>query len=150
MEKLQPILKKLQPVLDHLEKIILCCVLIAVATISVLKLLEARKVIIDVGETERDIRLSGSSYEVDPLLEKNFNELIAQAGGSPVPLVLEGSNHMVFNPRKWKEIISTEAGGSQVTNLVQDTATNKLGVSALSVTNIYNTNLKGWSLCNST
>ena len=133
MEKLQPILKKLQPVLDHLEKVILGLVLVAVAVISILKLLEAQKTISEVGENQRDIRLSGASYEGDPNLKSNLSELIAQAGGQPIPLVLEGSNHMVFNPRKWKEIVTTN-GGEPL--LVPDSAKEPLGVSALVVTNI--------------
>ena len=133
MEKLQPILKKLKGVLDHLEKVILGAVLIAVAVISVLKLLEARKTIIDVSEVQRDIQLSGSSFEVDDKLESNFKELIAQANGSPDPLVLEGAKHMVFNPRKWKEIvINTNTDPI----LVPDSVKDPLGVSALQVTNI--------------
>ena len=133
MEKLQPILKKLKPILDHLEKVILGNVLVAVAVISILKLLEARKTITEVDEAQRDIQLSGSSYEIDDKLESNFKELIAQAGGSPVPLVLEGSNHMVFNPRKWKEIATTNGGDPL---LVPDSEKDPLGVSALVVTNI--------------
>ena len=133
MENLQPILKKLQPVLDHLEKVVLGVVLVAVAVISVLKLLEARKTITDVSEVQRDIQLSGSSFEVDDKLESNFKELIAQANGSPDLLVLEGAKHMVFNPRKWKEIVIN-------TNLdpilVPDSMKDPLGVSALQVTNI--------------
>ena len=133
MEKLQPILKKLKPVLDHLEKIILGVVLIAVATISILKLLEARKAITDVGEAQRDIQLSGSDYEVDATLKSNLSVLIAQASGSPDPLVLEGSSHLVFNPRKWKEIVTTNSAEPL---LVPDSAEEPLGVSALQVTNI--------------
>jgi len=133
MEKLQPILKKLKGVLDHLEKVILGAVLITVAVISVLKLLEARKTITDVSEVQRDIQLSGSSFEVDDKLESNYKELIAQANGKPDPLVLEGAKHMVFNPRKWKEIaISTNTDPI----LVPDSVKDPLGVSALQVTNI--------------
>ena len=133
MEKLQPILKKLKPVLEHLEKIILGVVLIAVATISILKLLEARKAITDVSEAQRDIQLSGSDYEVDATLKSNFSGLIAQANGSPDPLVLEGSSHLVFNPRKWKEIVTTNSPDPL---LVPDSAKEPLGVSALQVTSI--------------
>ncbi len=138
MEKLQPILKKLKGILDHLEKIILGVVLIAVATISVLKLLEARKAIAGVAEAQRDITLSGSSYKSDTNLTSKLNELIVQASGRPVPLVLEGSNHMVFNPRKWKEVVITN-GGDPI--LVPDSEKEPLGVSALQVTNIAPVNL---------
>ena len=131
-------IKKLKGVLDHLEKIILGVVLIAVAAISVLKLLEARKAIAGVAEGQRDITLSGSSYESDTNLTSKLNELIVQASGRPVPLVLEGSNHMVFNPRKWKEIVITNGGDPL---LVPDSEQEPLGVSALQVTNITPVNL---------
>ena len=126
-------MEKLQPILDHLEKIILGVVLIAVATISILKLLEARKAITDVVESQRDIQLSGSDYEVDATLKSNFSGLIAQASGSPDPLVLEGSSHLVFNPQKWKEIVTTNSPDPL---LVPDSAKEPLGVSALHVTSI--------------
>jgi len=95
--------------------------------------LEARQTIAEVGENERDIKLSGSSYEIDDKLKSNLRGLVAQASGSPVPLVLEGSNHMVFNPRKWKEIvINTNTDPI----MVPDSEKEPLGVSALVVTNI--------------
>ena len=121
-----------------MEKIILGVVLIAVAAISVLKLLEARKAIAGVAEDQRDITLSGSSYESDTNLTSKLNELIVHASGRPVPLVLEGSNHMVFNPRKWKEIVITNGGDLL---LVPDSEQDPLGVSALQVTNITPVNL---------
>jgi hypothetical protein len=137
MEKLQPILKKLQPVLDHLEKVILGAVLIWVAFTSIMQLLDARKIVGDLSkDQDEEVRLKGSDYKTDANLKIKLHDLIAQASGSPEELILQGSNHMVFNPKKWKEIISTQAGGSQVTNLVSDSVTNKLGVSALQVIKI--------------
>ncbi len=137
MEKLQPILKKLQPVLDHLEKVILGAVLIWVAFTSIMQLLDARKIVGDLSkDQDEEIRLKGSDYKTDANLKSKLYDLIEQASGSPEELILQGSNHMVFNPQKWKEIISTQTGGSHVTNLVPDSVTNKLGVSALQVTRI--------------
>ena len=101
MEKLKPILDKLKGVLNHLEKVILGLVLIAVATLSVLELLSARKEMKAAEEKEVPVTLRGGDYELDPEVESKFKELIAQASGSPDPLILEGSNHWVFNPRKW-------------------------------------------------
>ena len=138
MEKLRPILKKLQPVLIHLEKVILGGVLIWVAITSIMQLLALLKESKELADQQKDeIRLNGGEYPVDANLESNLNELIEQASGSPEELVLQGSNHMVFNPQKWKDIISTDVGGVQITNMVPDSVNEPLGISALQVTNIY-------------
>ena len=138
MEKLKPILDKLKGVLNHLEKVIFGLVLIAVATLSVMELLSARKEMATAKEKEVPVTLRGGDYELDPKVESNFKDLITQASGSPDPLVMEGSNHWVYNPRKWKEIAGAE-GEDPV--LVPDTDDNPLGVSALTVTNIAPVNL---------
>ena len=74
--------------------------------------------------------------DLEEPLASEWNRLRAIASGKPPTLGLDGTNHMVFNPRKWKEIIITENGGSQVTNLVPDSVKEPLGVSALEVTDI--------------
>jgi len=138
MEKLQPILEKLKGVLDHLEKVLLGVALIAVAFFCIFKLIQAQK---SIGAAKEDanklIVLEGNLYEVDDKLQGILADLVIEASGNPKPLVLDGkSEPMVFNPRKWKEIIITENGGSQVTNLVPDSVKEPLGVSALEVTDI--------------
>jgi hypothetical protein len=135
MEKLQPILAKLKGVLDHLEKVLLGAALIAVAFFCFSKLLQAKKSIGDAKEdAKRTIVLSGKLYEVDDKLQATLADLVAEASGNPKPLELDGkSNHMVFNPRKWKEIIINT---NDAPILVPDSVKEPLGVSALEVTDI--------------
>ena len=142
MEKLKPHLEKLKGLLDHLEKVLLGAALIAVAFFCVSKLFQARVLIQDTKKNADDpIRLSGGMYgggedklkESQDALRKRLDNLVVEASGNPKPLVLDGTNHMVFNPRKWKEIIITT---NKDPVLVPDSVKEPLGVSALQVTRI--------------
>jgi len=142
MEKLKPHLEKLKGLLDHLEKVLLGAALIAVAFFCVSKLFQARVLIKDTKKNADDpITLSGAMYgggedklkESQDALRKRLDNLVVEASGNPKPLVLDGTNHMVFNPRKWKEIIITT---NKDPVLVPDSVKEPLGVSALQVTRI--------------
>ena len=83
--------------LDHVDKALLGLTLIAVAALSILKLLEARK--IDYADkAEQPIQLRGQDYTVQEDLDKELGNVIAQANGKPDGLDL-GKGHMVFNPK---------------------------------------------------
>jgi hypothetical protein len=71
--------------------------------------------------------------DLEEPLASEWNRLRAIASGKLPALVLDGTNHMVFNPRKWKEIIINT---NDVPILVPDSVKEPLGVSALEVTGI--------------
>ena len=117
--------------LEHVDKALLGLTLIAVAVLSILKLLEARK--IDYADkAEQPIQLRGQDYTVQEDLDKELANVIAQANGKPDGLDL-GKGHMVFNPKKWKDVVATNG---EPPIMVPDSEENRLGVSALYVTNI--------------
>ncbi len=129
MEKLQPILAKLKGVVDHLEKIILGLVLVAVAVVSVLMLLGAKGEMNEVSKATENTTLGGGQPP-----EQDFSSLanlVRAASGDPPRINLGGTNHTVFNPIKWNKVVT-----NGVTNLVRDSVTEPLGVSALRVEKI--------------
>lgn len=117
--------------LEHVDKALLGLTLIAVAALSILKLLEARK-IDHADKAEQPIQLRGQDYTVQEDLDKELGNVIAQANGKPDGLDL-GKGHMVFNPKKWKDVVATNG---EPPIMVPDSEENRLGVSALYVTNI--------------
>ena len=129
MEKLQPILNKLKGALDHLEKIILGVVLLAVAVTSVLKLLSARDELDAVNKTAGDITFGGQMRQPEDI--DKFAKLVLTSREDPPEINLDGTNHLVFNAAKWNRIIN-----NGVTNVFRDSPDLPLGISALRVTDI--------------
>ena len=70
MEKLQPILNKLKGVVDHLEKIILGVVLLAVSVTSVLKLLSAREELDAANKALLSLVMKMSEAQLRPLYSR--------------------------------------------------------------------------------
>jgi hypothetical protein len=134
MEKLQPILDKLKGAVDHLEKIILGVVLLAVTVTSVLKLLSARGELDAVNKTTDDIEFSGRVPPPGNIAE--FAELVRTARENPPAINLDGTNHLVFNAAKWNRVVTTSVSGTTVTNVFRDSQDLPLGISALRVTEI--------------
>ncbi len=127
-------LAKLKGVLDHLEKIVLGLVLVAVTALSVLKLLAAKKELTVIGEGDQDsVTLGGRMLEAAEESPTNLTELIRKSREQPDAIDLSGSNHLVFNPRVWKEIFLADRGEAL---LIMDSPDEPLGISALEVTNI--------------
>ena len=127
-------LAKLKGLLDHLEKIILGLVLVAIAALSVLKLLAAKKEIAVIGEGDQDsVTLGGRMLVAEEESPTNLTELIRKSREQPDAIDLSGSNHLVFNPRIWKEIFLADQGEAL---LIMDSPDEPLGISALEVTNI--------------
>ena len=120
--------EKFSKVLDHLDKIILALVLIAVATISVMKVHEAKKESDEVGKVKFDIELGGKILANEGIT--NLAGLLERSKEKPDAISLKGTNHLVFNPRKWKEITLLDTGEKIV---VIDSPLEPLGVSALRV-----------------
>ena len=120
--------EKFSKVLDHLDKIILSLVLIAVAAISVMKVLAAKKESDEVGKVKFDIELGGKILAKEGLT--NLVGLLERSKEKPDAISLKGTNHLVFNPRKWKEITLLDTGEKIV---VIDSPLEPLGVSALRV-----------------
>ena len=120
--------EKFGKVLDHLDKIILSLVLIAVAAISVMKVLAAKKESDEVGKVKFDIELGGKILAKEGLT--NLVGLLERSKEKPDVISLKGTNHLVFNPRKWKEITLLDTGEKIV---VIDSPLEPLGVSALRV-----------------
>jgi hypothetical protein len=120
--------EKFGKVLDHLDKIILSLVLIAVAAISVMKVLAAKKESDEVGKVKFDIELGGKILAKEGLT--NLVGLLERSKEKPDAISLKGTNHLVFNPRKWKEITLLDTGEKIV---VIDSLLEPLGVSALRV-----------------
>jgi hypothetical protein len=129
MEKLQPILNKLKGVMDHLEKVILGVVLLAVAVTSVHKLLSARGELDAVNKTAGDITFGGQMHQ--PEYVDRFAKLVLTSREDPPAINLDGTNHLVFNAAKWSRIIN-----NGVTNVFRDSPDLPLGISALRVTDI--------------
>ena len=129
MEKLQPILNKLKGVVDHLEKIILGVVLLAVAVTSVLKLLSARGELDAVNKTAGDLTFGGQMRQPEDI--GRFAKLVRTSREDPPAINLDGTNHLVFNAAKWNRVINNE-----VTNVFRDSPDFPLGISALRVTDI--------------
>ena len=119
---------KLTKVLDHLEKIILVMVLVAVAAISVMKFLSAKKDSDELGKVDFEIRLSGKMLANEG--PTNLVGLLKRSKEKPDAISLKGTNHLVFNPRKWKEITLLNTGEKII---VIDSPSEPLGVSALKV-----------------
>lgn len=130
---------KLKGVLNHLDKIILGFVLIAVTVLSVLKMLSAKSEIKSVLETDTNVAPGGSMLVFVDLQPTNLVELIEKSKEQPDAIRLEGTNHWVFNPRVWKELFIQETGENV---LIVDSPNEPLGVSALQVSSI--TNLKSY------
>ncbi len=128
-------LAKLKGVLDHLEKIILGLVLLAVAALSVMKLLAARKDIATIEGGDQSVILGGSILALENERPTNLNTLIKKSKEDPEAISLTGTNHLVFNPRVWKEIPQTN---DEPPILVMDSLNAPLGVSALQVSSITN------------
>jgi len=120
--------EKLIKVLDHLEKIILVIVLVAVAAISVMKLLSAKKDSEELAKVDFEIRLAGKILANEG--PTNLVELLKRSKEKPDAISLKGTNHLVFNPRKWKEITLLDTGEKRI---VIDSPSEPLGVSALKV-----------------
>lgn len=118
--------QKLIKVLDYLDKIILGMVLVAVATISVLKLLSAKKDSNELGKVDFEIRLSGKILTNEG--PTNLVGLLKRSKEKPDAISLKGTNHLVFNPRKWKEVTLIDTGEKKI---VIDSPAEPLGVSAL-------------------
>ena len=134
MEKLQPILDKLKGAVDHLEKIILGVVLLAVTVTSVLKLLSAREELDAVNKTAGNITFSGQMRPPGNIDE--FAELVRTSREDPPVINLDGTNHLVFNAAKWNRVVTTSVSGATVTNVFRDSPDLPLGISALRVTEI--------------
>ena len=128
-------LAKLKGLLDHLEKIILGLVLLAVATLSVLELLAARKDVSAIDGGEEPVILGGSILALENERPKNLNTLIKKSKEDPDAISLKGTNHLVFNPRVWKEIPLTNG---EPPLLIMDSPDAPLGISALQVSSITN------------
>jgi hypothetical protein len=129
MEKLQPILNKLKGALDHLEKIVLGVVLLAVAVTSVLKLLSARGELDAVNKAAGVITFGGQMRQPEDI--DKFAKLVLTSREDPPAINLDGTNHLVFNAAKWSRIIN-----NGVTNVFRDSQELPLGISALRVTEI--------------
>lgn len=129
MEKLQPILNKLKGALDHLEKIILGVVLVAVAVISVFKLLSARGDLEAVNKASGGNTFGGQMREPEDI--ETFAKLVQTSREDPPAINLDGTNHLVFNAAKWNRVIN-----NGVTNVFRDSSNLPLGISALRVTEI--------------
>ncbi len=128
-------LAKLKGLLDHLEKIILGLVLLAVAALSVLKLLAARKDVSAIDGGEEPVILGGSILALENERPKDLSTLIKKSKEDPDAISLKGTNHLVFNPRVWKEIPQTNG---EPPLLVMDSPNEPLGISALQVSSITN------------
>ena len=120
--------EKLTKVLDHLEKIILVMVLVAVAAISVMKFLSAKKDSEELAKVDFEIRLAGKILANEG--PTNLVELLKRSKEKPDAISLKGTNHLVFNPRKWKEITLLDTGEKKI---VIDSPSKPLGISALRV-----------------
>jgi hypothetical protein len=129
MEKLQPILNKLKGAVDHLEKIILGVVLLAVAVTSVLKLLSARGELDAANKAAGEMTLGGQMRQPEDI--DRFAKLVLTSREDPPEINLDGTNHLVFNAAKWNRIIN-----NGVTNMFRDSPDLPLGISALHVTEI--------------
>ena len=129
MEKLQPILNKLKGAVDHLEKIILGVVLLAVAVTSVLKLLSARGELNAANKAAGEITFSGQMRPPEDL--SRFATLVTNSLKHPPAINLDGTNHLVFNAAKWNRVVN-----NGVTNVFRDSQDLPLGISALRVTEI--------------
>jgi len=129
MEKLQPILAKLKGVVDHLEKVFLGVVLVAVAVISGMKMMGVRSELDTVNKATQNNTLGGQMRQPDDM--SFFSNLVRVSREDPPRINLEGANHTVFNSAKWNKIVT-----NGVTILVRDTATLPLGISALKVEDI--------------
>ena len=123
--------EKLKLLLEHLDKIILGLVLIAVAVLSVLQLLTAKKELGDLAQVDTDISLGGKILEKEDL--SGLNKLVERSMQAPDAISLKGTNHLVFNPRRWKEITLMDTGEKVV---AIDSISNRLGISALVVESI--------------
>jgi hypothetical protein len=137
MEKLQPILGKLKGALDHLEKIILGIVLVAVAVISVKMLLGAKGELIDVSKATEITTLGGTLSKPNDI--SSLSNLVRVSSDDPPSIDLVGDNHSVFNAAKWNKIVTNSIVNGKtvsVTNLVRDSVTRPLGISALRVEGI--------------
>ena len=129
MEKLQPILNKLKGAVDHLEKIILGVVLLAVAVTSVLKLLAARAELDAANKAAGEITFGGQMRQPEDI--NRFAKLVLTSREDPPAINLDGTNHLVFNAAKWNRIVN-----NGVTNVFRDSQDLPLGISALRVTEI--------------
>jgi hypothetical protein len=134
MEKLQPILNKLKGAVDHLEKIILAVVLLAVAVTSVLKLLSARDELDAANKTTGNITFRGQMEPPGNIAE--FKKLVRDSTEDPPAINLDGTNHLVFNAAKWNRVVTTSVSGATVTNVFRDSQDVPLGISALRLTEI--------------
>ena len=123
-------LDKLKGLLNHLEKIILGLVLVVVATFSVLELINARKDIADLKSLDPQVILGGELLDYSKEQPQHLALLLEKAMEKPDAIDLGGSNHLVFNPRVWKEIMLTN---SPEPLLVMDSPREPLGISALKV-----------------
>lgn len=126
-------LAKLKGVLNHLEKIILGLVIVGVAALSVKQLLDAKKDMSVIDEESTDVQLMGRMLNLAEERPSNLIDLVNKALEKPDAINLEGTNHLVFNPRVWKEIFMTNTGEAL---LVMDSPNEPLGISALRVTGI--------------
>ena len=102
MEKLQPILGKLKGALDHLEKIILGIVLVAVAVISVMMLLGAKGELTDVSKATQITTLGGGETKPEDI--SSLSNLVRISSDDPPNINLVGDNHTVFNSAKWNKV----------------------------------------------
>ena len=129
-------LAKLKGLLDHLEKIVLGLVLVGVATLSVMEFLAAKKEVAELEQADTSIIRGGDMLELEKERPTNLTFLIEKSTKAPDEISLKGTNHLVFNPRVWKEILVTNA--VPPVQLVMDTPDAPLGISALSVSSITN------------
>ena len=127
---------KLKGVLDHLEKVVLGLVLVGVAVLSVLEFLKAKKEVGSIKQADTDIVLGGRMMELEQERPTNLTLLLEKSTKAPDAISLKGTNHLVFNPRVWKEIVVSNA--VPPVQLIMDTPDVPLGISALRVSSITN------------
>jgi len=128
-------LAKLKGFLDHFEKIVLGLVLVGIATFSVMTLLKSREDIKEIGDGKEPLTLGGKMMVMEDEMPTDLADLIKKSTEAPDAISLKGTNHLVFNPRVWKEIVITN---TQPPLLIMDSPNEPLGISALQVTSITN------------
>ena len=125
---------KLKGFLNHLEKIILGMVLVGVATVSILKFIETKKELDVLSAADTTVALRGEKLDLGEISPTNLAKLVEKSVKTPDSINLSGSNHLVFNPRVWKEFFMTNLGEVK---MIKDSPDEPLGISALTVSGIY-------------
>tara|TARA_Y100000588_G_C14242166_1_gene919886 strand:+ start:70 stop:1314 length:1245 start_codon:yes stop_codon:yes gene_type:complete len=129
-------LAKLKGLVDHLEKIVLGLVLVGVTAMCVMEFLKAKKEVGEIKQADTDIVLGGEIMDLESQRPTNLTALIDKSTKAPAAISLKGTNHMVFNPRVWKEILVPNA--VPPVQLIMDSPNTPLGISALKVSSITN------------